>query len=55
MVEQPEDSNRNNLIRKIAGSYQHDPNSQECVGKSENNENRFEVLRDDDDVIKLHN
>ena len=33
MVEQPEDSNRKNLIRKIAGSYQHDPNPQECVGK----------------------
>ena len=52
MVKQPEDSNKNNLIRKIAGSYQHDPNPQECVGKVE--KKRFEVLRDDNEIIEWH-
>ena len=33
MVEQSEDLNQKNLIRKIAGSYHHNPNPQECVGK----------------------
>ena len=33
MFKQPEDSNRKKFIRKIAGSHQHDPNLQECVGK----------------------
>ena len=33
MVEQPENSNPNNLIRKVVGLYQRDLNPQECVGK----------------------
>ena len=37
------------LIRKIAGSYQHDLNPQECVGKVKTMKTS---LRDDDDVIE---
>ena len=33
MVEQPEDSNKQKLNRKVAGLYQQDPNLKECVGK----------------------
>ena len=36
------------LLRQMADWNKHDPNLQECVEK---NENRFEILKDDDEVI----
>ena len=56
MVERPEESNQNNLLRReqseysnhknllrqMANSNQHYLNPQECVWKSENNKNRLQ-------------